>query len=150
MKAERWRYLTVSQCRETLTKPKPSEFDKRARVQQGFKSSINRIVADLKTVLGEFIEVGAAETQLIQRLSTRAASLWFDFCMHRCRIEIVPTGSQALSIVDKEATAQSGSLTLTVLPKVGRHGNVKGVELETFVVISGCQGDSLVLPESAR
>jgi len=35
---------------------------------------------------------------------------------------------------------------LTLLPMVGRHGNVEGVDLENFTTINGCAGETLTIP----
>ena len=145
VKAERWRYMTMSQCREILAKPKPSEFDKRARITDGFKSSVNRLVTELKAAIGSVAELTAAEVQLIQRLSTTASRVWFEFCMYRCRIVVRLAGSELMQVVEKPNAAQKSKVKLTVLPEVGRYGNVKGVELETFTTI--CAGDSITLPD---
>jgi hypothetical protein len=96
----------------------------------------------MKATIGEVADLTPEYVQMIQQLSTKASSLWFDFAMHRCRIVIRLKASEVMSMQEKVAAARSGSLALTVLPEVGRHGNVKGIELDTFTVIAGCAGES--------
>lgn len=129
-----------------LTKPVPSQWDKRARVKKGFKNSLDGLVAELKAELGDIADLTSSDVQLIEKLSKRVATMWLDFEMHRCRIVVCLNGPKIKSIAEKVALVQKGSLTLTVLPMVGRHGNVKGVEMESFTIIDGCAGDTLTIP----
>ena len=128
-----------------MTKPL-SQFDPRAKLKKGYKSSLDNLIAQLNAQLGEIVELASAEMQLIQRLVKKTILVWLDFGMHRCRIRIHLTGWGSSSMADKMALAQRGSLAMTVLPLVGRHGNDKGVELESFTTIDGCAGDILTVP----
>ena len=145
IKAERWRYLTVKECREAL-EVGLSSVDPRARVKKGFKSNMDNLVGTLKTELGGIVDLSAADLQLIGRLSLKTVTTWLEYAMHRCRIVVCLTGSDAKSSTGKIRLLQEGTLSLTVLPKIGRHGNVNGVELERWSVIAGCAGDSLTIP----
>ena len=138
--------MTIKECREALTKPVPSQWDPRAQLKRGFKSSLDELVAKLKTAIADIADLDAEHAQLVERLSKKAATMWLEFEMHRCRIVVNLTGSTKMSTSEKIAQIKKSSLVLTVLPMVGRYGNVDGVELETFTRIYSCAGQSLELP----
>ena len=138
--------MTIKECREALTKPVPSQYDPRARLKKGFKNSLDALVAKIKAVLGDMVDLGAESTQLIDRLSKKAATTWLDFEMHRCRIVVRLNGLTTMSTSEKVAQFQKSSLALTVIPMVGRFGNVKGVDLGSFTILDGCAGDTLKIP----
>jgi hypothetical protein len=143
--AERWRYLTMKGARETLTESL-SQYDPRAELKKGFRNSQDGFISELKDTLSDFVELAPSDIQTIDRLCKRVFPLWLDFAMHRCRIVVLLQRTGAISVKDKAALAQEGSLTLTILPRVGRYGNVKGLELETFYTIEGCAGESIDIP----
>lgn len=144
-KAERWRYLTMKECSEVLQKPRPSHLDPRARVEEGFKRSLHALISRLRGSLEALVVLEAGHVSQIQRLSTHASQIWFEFCLHRCRMRISLNGREALSEAEKAAAAEIGPLELTESPEVGRYGNVKGVDLERFTVISGCEGKTVAV-----
>ena len=151
IKTERWRYMTMSECREILARPKPSEYDKRAGVQKGFKSSVNQLVSELKSTLAEVANVATNEIQTIQRLATRASEMWFDFAMHRCRIlvrvEAFGRSERTTAAMKANLAQRDESIKLVILPEVCRWGNMRGSELDKLMPIEGCRGEGLVLPE---
>lgn len=105
--------------------------------------SQDQLLAALEDELGRVLQLTEQETQLMEKLAKKAAVTWLDFAMHRCRIVIRPMGSATKSTAEKVATLQRGSLALTVLPMVGRYGNVKGVELDRFTTMKGYEGSAL-------
>lgn len=139
-KAERWRYITMKECLEVLQKPKPSQLDPRARVEDGFKRSLRSLVSSLKSSLEELVELETAQTSKLQGLATQASRVWINLCMHRCRIRIRLNGQETMTVAEKAKLAGKDPLELTEMPEVGRHGNVKGIELDSFTVIAGLEG----------
>ena len=135
--------MTIKECREILSTPIPSHVDKRAEVKRGFKTSQDKLLTALEDELGRVVQLTEQEIQLVEKLAKKAAVTWLDFAMHRCRIVIRPTGAATKSTAEKVSTVQRGSVALTVLPIVGRYGNVKGVELDRFTIIKGCEGSTL-------
>ena len=146
VKAERWRYMTIKECREALTKPVPSHIDPRARLKKCFMRSRDGLISALKAFLSDIVDLGPSDMQTIEHLSRKAVSTWLDFQMHRCRIVIRLKGPETESVEEKISLAQKSSSVLTVTPLLGRHGNVKGVELENFTIIAGCAGEGLKIP----
>lgn len=86
-----------------------------------------------------------SQTQNIERLARSVSDMWLEFQMHRCRITISVPGSKIDSMVDKARKAQEGSLELTIVPSLGRHGNREGSALQTYVTVADCAGESLRL-----
>lgn len=132
----------MRECREALTK-QASEFDPRTRLRQGFMSSVDELGATLKRELDSMVEMSSENLQQVDWLSKKAASVWLDFQMHRCRIIVRLAGNELKSSVEKVAQLQRGSLKLTISPKLGRYGTVKGVELDKLTTISGFSGESI-------
>ena len=137
--------MTIKECREALTKPL-SQFDPRAALKKGYRSNFDNLVASCKSVVGSVIDLSPTDIQLFEKLVRKALLIWLDFSMHRCRLRLHLKSPEVESVADKVALAYNESLTLTVLPLVGRHGNVQGVELDSFTVVDGCAGDSLSIP----
>lgn len=146
IETERWRYLTIKECNQVLRKPVPSKWDMRANLKRDYKSSYDELVNGLKDVLGDVADIDGENAKAIDRLAKRAAAIWLDLEMHRCRIVVRLTGTKVRSISEKVSKAQESSLVLTVMPTIGRYGNVEGAELETFTVIGGCEGEKLEIP----
>jgi hypothetical protein len=135
--------MTMKESKEVLMKPL-SQFDPRARLKKGYKSNQNRLVTALKATLGGLVDL-SSNVQL-ERITKKAFEVWLDFEMHRCRIVVQLKGPESKSMAEKVAQVQTTTLTLTVIPSVGRYGNVQGMELEEFTTIEGCAGESLVIP----
>ncbi|KAK5755048.1 hypothetical protein LTS12_014848 [Elasticomyces elasticus] len=140
VKTERFRYLGVHACHEALTTPIAS-VDRRAEVKRGFRKSQDELVAALTNELGKMMHLSSQEVQLVVRLAKKAASVWLDFARHRFRI-IIRLGRSEATLAEK-ATAVGGSGILTVEPVVGRYGNAQGLELESYMIIKGCEGRTL-------
>ena len=126
--------MTIKDCKEILSTPIPS-VDRRAEIKRGFKTSQDELITVLENELGRVVQVTEQEIQLAERLVKKASVTWLDFAMHRCRIVICPTGAPTKSTADKVSTIQRGSVALTVVPTVGRYGNVRGEGLDRFTVI---------------
>lgn len=137
--------MTLKECRKALAQPL-SQFDPRAALKEGYKDNQESLITEMTMELGKVLDLTASDVQSIQRLAKKAVRLWLDFALHRCRIRIHLAGSESMTLQEKVHMAQRNSLTLTVLPLVGRHGTVKGLELESFTRISGCGGDSMTVP----
>ena len=138
--------MTMKECREALTKPAPSEFDPRRRLRDGFKSSMDDLIAGMQAQLSDVVDLEDSHVQLVKRLCIIAVNnTWFDFEMHRCRLMISLTGTSLKTTAEKMSHAQRGPLVLTLLPRVARYGNVDGVGLDNCTIISGCEGNELTI-----
>ena len=68
----------------------------------------------------------------------KAAAVWLDYGMHRCRIVVAMMDAPSIRSVSQAEMMQrlkSGDVTLTASPLLGRFGNVKGAELESLTTI---------------
>ena len=137
--------MTLKECRLALRDPL-SPYDPRAAIKDGYKASLSALIEDLAFELGKVVEMGGSERRCIQQLARKAARTWLEYGLHRCRIRVLPATLTPRTMEEAASVAQAGSLVLTAVPMVGRHGNVKGVQLEDFTKIDGCAGDSIVVP----
>ena len=137
--------MTMKESKEALMIPL-SQLDRRARLKRGYKSNQDQLVTELTAQLGDLVDLASSDRQSIVRVAKKAFSVWLDFEMHRCRIVVQLKGPECKSMAEKVALVQTSTLTLTIAPSLGRHGNVQGMELEEFTTIEGCAGESLVIP----
>lgn len=136
--------MTLSGCREILTKPVPSQYDPRVQLKKGFDSAVRELIKCLKDTLGSIAILDPGTLQAIDWLSKQAAKTWLEFGMHRCRLVVRLTGTGTTELSQRAAVVQRGSIALTVSPAIERCGNHKGDELQTRIVLS--TGDSLLIP----
>ncbi|KAK5163263.1 uncharacterized protein LTR77_010849 [Saxophila tyrrhenica] len=146
IKAERWRYFTMKECREILPQKALSAYDRRGLLKTGFITSVESLATEMRSELSNVADFTDSHQQLVKSLSVEAATTWLDFETYRCRIMVRLTGSAISSAEEKVAQAKEGMLTFTRLPSVGRYGTVEGVELENFTTINGCGGETLTVP----
>lgn len=112
-------------------------------MKKGFKETQDDLISALEDELELMLALTSDQIKSITQLVKKATVAWLDFAMHRCRIVIRPTGAVATSTKEKMYQMQQGSTTLTERPNIGRYGTVKGVELDRFTPIKGCEGSSL-------
>jgi len=144
MKTERWRYVNVKECRTALMKPIPSEFDPLARSKKGFKISIDALKEKFKSMLGDLVNLDRSSIQAMEKLTIKAATMWLEFGMQRCRILVVLQGSNLKSTEEKKIQrARDGTLEMVVVPELKRIGNSKGQELNFEETIQGCEGETV-------
>ena len=115
------------------------------RLRKGFTENLKESVSELKASLERVADLTAADKQMVERLPKKAATIWLDFAMHRCRIVIRVKDNAALSMEEKAATVQRSSQDLTVTPEVGRYGNAMGANLDMYKTIDRCAGDSIAI-----
>lgn len=129
-----------------MREPLPSEWDPRARLKKGYVDNQSNLVKSLETILGGVVELDEKSMADIRQLSKKAAIVSLEFGMQRCRIVVRLSGSPAVSASERVDEISRGPAILTVLPTVGRYGNARGAELDTFTVIRDCNGESLDIP----
>jgi hypothetical protein len=148
METERWRYATVAECRASLRKPLPSQWDPRAKLKKGFMSSMEDLRSELATVLGELIVMDKDTMQILERMTKRAANVWLEFAMQRCRILIVVSGSMMEPAGDKVKRALEGTLELVAAPILRRYGTSAGLDLILKATVGGFDGEKVGVPLS--
>lgn len=141
---ERWRYMTLAKCREALTQP-VSGFDPRAQIKKAFSDTQEALVHELKTAIGSVTVLDTETLRRIEELPRLTRITWLDFQMHRCRIMARLTGSGTTRPSGRPEAICRGPVTLTILPDLRRFGNIKGTDLDTAVMIQGCDGETLGL-----
>jgi hypothetical protein len=135
--AERWRYVNVKECRAALGKP-ASEWDPRARLKKGFKTSLDSLKKELMSAIGEVSNLDKSSSQVVEGIAMQAAKMWLEFGMQRCRILVVVQGSNLKSAEERIQRAQEDNLELVVVPKLKRFGNSKGQDVHVEETVGGC------------
>lgn len=142
---ERWRYMTIKECRDALRPPAPSDWDPRTPLRQGFEQSLSEFETAAQTALGNLIDLTTADIETIRKLARKTATIWLEFAAHRCRIVINLKGGESPDLQTKVTMATRSPIELTIVPEVGRYGDKVGADLENYTVIDRCTGKSLVL-----
>lgn len=143
METERWRYVTIKECRAALRQPVPSEWDPRAKLKRGFKTCIDALRKEFTSTLGEVANLDKSSVQAIERMTIKAASMWLEFGMQRCRILVVVQGSNLKSAEERIQRAQENTLKLVVVPELKKFGNSKGQDLNVEETGGGLDGKTV-------
>ncbi|CAK1364419.1 unnamed protein product [Cercospora beticola] len=141
---ERWRYMTLQECREVLKQPVLSQFDPRARLKKGFSDTISSLAAELTTTIQKVASVDNQSMDNVNTLSRKVPKAWLDFCMHRPRIVVDMFGQEFSGASQRFSQIGRGEVLLTVVPKLGRYGDIEGADLDRFNLLK--DGESLTLP----
>jgi hypothetical protein len=145
--AERWRYVNIKECRAALEKP-ASEWDPRARLKKGFKTSLDALKKELTSTIEEVSNLDMNSSQMVDRIAIKAAKMWLEFGMQRCRILVVVQGSNLRSAEERIQRAQEDHLELVVIPELKRFGNSKGHDLHMEETVGECDGEITTLSMS--
>jgi hypothetical protein len=138
--AERWRYATIKECRAALEKP-VSEWDPWARLKKGFKTSLDALTQELTSTLGEVSNLDESSVQAAGSIIKKAAKMWLEFGMQRCRILVIVRGSNLKSAEERIQRAQEATLKLVLVPELKRFGNSKGQDVHVAETVGGCDGE---------
>ncbi|KAE8440530.1 hypothetical protein EG329_007266 [Mollisiaceae sp. DMI_Dod_QoI] len=141
VETERWRYITVKECRAALRKPVPSEWDPRAKLKKGFLTSIEQLRGKLAATLGEVADVDKSSTQTIKEVTMKATNMWLEFGMQRFRVVVAVQDSKIESVEERIVRAQEAELDLVLAPALKSFGNSKGQDLQAEETIGGCAGE---------
>ena len=123
--------------------PVPSEWDPRAKLKKGFKTSIDALRKAWMSTLGEVANLDKSSIQAMERMTIKAANMWLEFGMQRCRILVVLQGSNLKSAEERIQRAQDDILELVVVPALKRFGNSKGQDLHIKETVGGCDGEKV-------
>lgn len=141
METERWRYITIRECRAAIRKPIPSPYDPRAKLKKDFQASIERVKKELTTAVGALVALSQADTQALEKMSLRAARIWLEFGLQRFRVLVLVQGDKVTSVNEKIKRVEGHGLELVLAPKLERFGNAKGEDLEEEETISKDTGE---------
>jgi len=142
MESERWRYVTVKECRTALREP-ASQWDPRANLKRDFKTSLDALRKECSLMIEKVSTLDRNSTQAMEKLTMKAANIWLEFGMQRCRILVELQGSNLKSAQEKMQRAQVSNLVMVVRPEVRRIGNSKGLDLTVEEVVGGCEGENV-------
>jgi hypothetical protein len=143
METERWRYVTIKECRAALRQPVPSEWDPRAKLKRGFKTCIDALKKEFTSTLDEVANLDESSVQAMERITMKAANMWLEFGMQRYRILVVLQRSNLKSVEERIQRAQEDTLELVVVPELKRFGNAEGQNLHIEETASGCDGETV-------
>jgi uncharacterized protein YbaA (DUF1428 family) len=140
MKTERWRYITIRECRAALQKPIPSPYDPLAKPRKDFQDSIKTIKEELITAVGGLVTLNQTNIQDLEKMAMRAARTWLEFGLQRYRVIVQMPGDKIKSVKRKVERLDNG-LALVVVPRLERFGNAKGEDLDEKEIIGELVGE---------
>lgn len=143
METERWRYVTIRECRAALRQPVPSQWDPRAKLKKGFQTTIEDLKREMTSTIGELVTLDKNSIQSLEKIAMRAARTWLEFGLQRCRIMVVVQGSNLSMAEEKVQKAQQDGLELVIVPELKRFGTSNGENLNTVETI-GERGGEMV------
>lgn len=141
METERWRYITIRECKAALRQKLPSQFDPRAKLKKDFQTSIERLRKGTVAALEDLVVLDKGNLQLLDKMTMKAARTWLDFELQRCRVVVLVQGSNKRDVAAKEQRTRADGLALVMVPKLMRFGNSKGEGLDTKETIAGREGE---------
>jgi hypothetical protein len=144
MKTERWRYITIRECRAALQKPIPSPYDPLAKLRKEFQTSIKAMKEELATAIGDLVALNQTNVQDLENMAMRAARTWLEFGLQRYRVMVQMQGDRITSVKEKVERLDKG-LALVVVPRLERFGNANGDELDEKEVIGELDGEIVTL-----
>ena len=143
METERWRYVTIRECRAALRQPVPSQWDPRAKLKKGFQTTIEDLKKEMTSTLGELVTLDEDSIQSLEKMAMRAARTWLEFALQYCRIVVVVQGSNLSTTEEKVQKAQQDGLELVMVPELKRFGTSKGENLNTMETIGERNGETV-------
>lgn len=150
METERWRYVTIKECRAALRKPVPSEWDPRANLKKEFKTSIDTLRKEIVSTIQEMAVLDKGDIQTIEKMTIKAVNIWLELEMQRCRIFVDVPGSKLKSAEEKVKRVREGSLKLVIVPALKRFGNSKGQDLDVIETVGKCVGQTVKVAMGRR
>jgi hypothetical protein len=115
--------------KEALRKP-ASELDPRARYKEGFNKSLEIIQDRLRDAFQAASRLGDDEIDIIKEITLAAARWWIDMGTQRCRLFMVMPDPLLRSDKERVEAAKEGTLKLTLKPRLEKHGDAQGKDLE--------------------
>src|SRR5207244_3752705 len=110
------------------------------------KTSIDALEKELTSALGEVSNLDKSRVQTADSIVMKAAKMWLEFGMQRCRILVVVQGSNLKSTEEKIQRAKGAALELVVVPQLKRFGNSKGQDVHIEETWGDCNGEIVRVP----
>ena len=110
-------------------------------MKKGFKTSLTALTQELKSALEEVSNLDESSVQAAGSIIKKAAKMWLEFGMQRCRILVIVQGSNLKSAEERIQRAQEATLKLVGVPKLKRFGNSKGQDVHIEETVGGCDGE---------
>jgi len=142
---ERWRFVTVKECRASLRKPVPSIYDPRAQLKIGYGKAREEMRDKLSKILSEVVDVEKKHRDVIDKLTQQAATMWLEFSMQHYRIIMVIKDPKIDSIQARLRQARTSPLELVIVPRLKSYGNSKGMDLKAEETIKTCEGETYTI-----
>ena len=142
METERWRYVTISECRAALRKPAPNDLDPRAKVKRGFLTSIDALNEEMVSTIGELAALDKDSKDALKKMIKNAAKIWLELEMQRYRIFVEMQGSKLKSAEERVQRAYEGTLELVLEPALKRFGNSNGLDIKVKATVGKCNGQT--------
>jgi len=143
--SEKYRYDTCEAALDSLTKPS-SPYN---ALRHSFVKHQPQFQKRFFETVDAFVNLTEKRKQDLLEFLTEAVRMWIVLCTHRCRIRMILLGSKESDPEKKSRLAQErNDLKFTVTPRLQRHGNAKGEQLEGVSVVSGCDGKVATIHES--
>ena len=133
----------MKECRNALRQAVDSEWDPRAKLKIGFQETLKDIREEFTSTVGEMVVLADVNVRAMDKIAKKAANVWLEFGMQRCRIVMVFGASSLKPAQDRIKKAREGKMELVVIPELKRYGNSKGLELHTEATVSGCGGEKI-------
>ena len=81
------------------------------------------------------------DVQAAEGIIIKAAKMWLEFGIQRCRILVIVQGSNLKSAKEMIQRARGAPLELVVVPKLKRFGNSKGQDIQIEEIVASCDGE---------
>jgi hypothetical protein len=144
MKTERWRYITIRECRAALQKPIPSPYDPLAKLRKDFQASIRTIKHELASAVGDLVALNQTNIQDLEKMTMRTARTWLEFGLQRYRVMVQMQGDK-IELVGKSVERLHNRPALVLAPRLERFGNAKGEDLDIKEIIGELEGEIVTL-----
>jgi hypothetical protein len=143
--SEKYRWETCEAALDSLTK----QSSPYGPLRSSFVNHQTQFQKRFLETVEAYVDLTEKREQDLLEFLTEAVRMWIVFCTQRYRIRMILPGSNESDPEKKSRLAQEqNDLKFTVAPRLQRHGNAKGAQLEEVSVISGCDGKVAAVHES--
>jgi hypothetical protein len=141
---EKFRWETCEAALDSLTKPSSPD----GPLRSSFVNNQEYFHEQFFEAVEAYVEITEKREQDLLKFLTEAVRMWLVFCTQRYRIRMILPGSAESDPEKKMKLAQEQKdLEFTVLPRLQRHGNAQGSQLQEVTVVSGCDGKGATVHE---